>query len=213
MIFDSFTAENLFSVCSIIAAGLFPEPITKLLCAAHLTALPKSSGDVRPIAIGEVFQQITAKTICSQYKDSLSKFFAPLQHGITTDGGANLLVHHVQLLLDSRKDWVVMKTDAKNAFNSAKRSHLLTQVSKHFPEMFPRVNQICAGFGPLIYLQGDSPVILSSEEGIHQGDPLGPVLFATAIQELLTKLQNDHPCVVVSTYLDDVFLVAPSDNV
>ena len=70
-----------------------------------------------------------------------------------------------------------------------------------------------AGFGPLIYLQGDSPVILSSEEGIHQGDPLGPVLFATAIQELLTKLQNDHPCVVVLAYLDDVFLVGPSDNV
>ena len=42
---------------------------------------------------------------------------------------------------------------------------------------------------------------------------MGPVLFATAIQELLTKLQNDHPCVVVLAYLDDVFLVGPSDNV
>ena len=167
------------------------------MCAAGLIALPKSSGDVRPIAIGKVFRQITAKMICSQYKDSFSKFFAPLQHGIATDGGADLLLHHVRLLLDSHKDWVVIKTDAKNAFNSVKRSHLLTQVSKHFPEMFHHVNQMYAGFGPLIYLQGDSPVILSSEERIHQGDPLGPVMFATAIQELLTKLQNDHSCVVV----------------
>ena len=213
LISDSFTAENLFRVCSIIAAGLVPEPITKLLCAARLIALPKSSGDVRPIAIGEVFRRITAKTICSQYKDSFSKFFAPLQHGIATDGGADLLVHDVQLLLGSHKDWLVMKTDAKNAFNSVKRSHLLTQVSKHFPEMFPHVNQMHAGSGPLIYLQGDSPVILSSEEGIHQGNPLGPVMFATAIQELLTKLQNDHPCVVVLAYLDDVFLVGPYGNV
>ena len=76
--------------------------------------------------------------------------------------------------------------------------------------MFPHINQLYAGFGPLIYLQGDSPVMLSSEEGIHQGDPLGP---ATAIQELLTKLQDNHPCVVVLAYLDDVFLVGPSDNV
>ena len=42
---------------------------------------------------------------------------------------------------------------------------------------------------------------------------MGPVLFATPIQELLTKLQNDHPCVVVLAYLDDVFLVGASDNV
>ena len=213
LISDSFTAENLFRVCSIIAAGLVTEAIKKLLRAARLIALPKSSGDVRPIAIGKVFRRITAKTICSQYKDSFSKFFTPLQHGIATDGGADLLVHHVQLLLDSHKDWVVMKTDAKNAFNSVKRSHLLTQVSNHFPEMFAHVNQMYAGFGALINLQGDSPVILSSEESIHQGDPLGPVSFATSIQELLTKLQNDHPCVVFLAYLDDVFLVGPSNNV
>ena len=96
------------------------------------------------------------------------------------------MVHHVQLLPDSHKDWVVMKTDAKNAFNSVKRSHLLTQVSKHFPEMFPNVDKMYAGIGPLIYLQGDSPVILSSEEGIHQGDPLGPVL-------LLLQFRNCRP--------------------
>ena len=36
LISDSFTAENLFRVCSIITAGLVPEPITKLLCAARL---------------------------------------------------------------------------------------------------------------------------------------------------------------------------------
>ena len=95
LISDSFTAANLFRVCSIIAAGLLPEPITKLLRAARLIALPKSSGDVRPIAIGDVFRRITAKAICSQYKISFSKFFAPLQHGIATDGGADLLVHHV----------------------------------------------------------------------------------------------------------------------
>ena len=64
-----------------------------------------------------------------------------------------------------------------------------------------------------IYLQGDSPVILSSKECIYQGDPLGPIWFATAIQELLTKLLNDHPCVVVLAYLDDVFQVGLPDNV
>ena len=62
-------------------------------------------------------------------------------------------------------------------------------------------------------MQGDSPVIPSSEEGIYQGDPLSPVLFATEIQDELTKLQNDHPCVMVLAYLDDVFLVGLSANV
>ena len=70
-----------------------------------------------------------------------------------------------------------------------------------------------SGFGPFIYLQGDSSVILSSEQGIHQRDPLGPVLFFSAIQGLMTKLQNDYPSLAVLAYLDDVFLVGPSGNV
>ena len=63
----------------------------------------------------------------------------------------------------------------------------------------------------LVFRRGTSPVIIASEEGIHQGDPLGPVIFATAIQSVLTNVQNSHPSVRVLAYLDEVFLLGEAD--
>ena len=59
----------------------------------------------------------------------------------------------------------------------------------------------------LVFMQCSSTVIIPSEEGVHQGDTLGPVLFATAIQPVLTKIQKSHSQVRVLAYLDDVILL------
>ena len=56
-------------------------------------------------------------------------------------------------------------------------------------------------------MQDSSTVVIPSEEGVHQGDPLGPVLFAMAIHPVLTKIQKSHSQVRVLAYLDDVFLL------
>lgn len=61
--------------------------------------------------------------------------------------------------------------------------------------------------------QENSPVSLSSEEGIHQGDPLGPVLVSIAVHQTLLYLQNDNPGVKILAYFDDVFLVGPANRV
>ena len=60
----------------------------------------------------------------------MKRFFkvlcAYIQHGVATEGGATeLLAHHLQLLLVSHPEWIVLKTDVKNAFNSiTQRSHV-----------------------------------------------------------------------------------------
>ncbi|XP_062500486.1 uncharacterized protein LOC134177725 [Corticium candelabrum] len=56
-------------------------------------------------------------------------------------------------------------------------------------------------------------VVLSFEEGVHQGDPLGPVLFATSIHPVLVQIQNKNPQVQVLAYLDDVFVLGQEVNV
>ena len=65
-------------VCSLIANGRFPQSVAMLLSASRLIALPKASGDVWPIAIGECFRWATARAICAQKRDSFSTFFCPL---------------------------------------------------------------------------------------------------------------------------------------
>ena len=56
-------------------------------------------------------------------------------------------------------------------------------------------------------------VIILSEEGVHQGDPLGPVLFAMAIHPVLTNIQKSHSQVCLLAYLNDVILLGEARSV
>ena len=203
----------MFYAATCIAEGKLPKSACKLLSSARLIALPKASGDVRPIAIGEVLRQVTAKAICCQLKKSLSAFFAPIQHGVATDNGSELVVNHIRLLLEFNKDWTILKTDVKNAFNSIRRSHLLQKVYESFPQIYNHVSQMYSDISSLVYTNGKRVSILSSEEGIHQGDPLGPALFSIAIQSSLLEVQRANPNVTCLAYLDDVFILGPVDAV
>ena len=63
---DDKSADLLYVMCNHIALGKVPSKIIPLLSGSRRIALPKSNGDVRPIAIGEVFRRVTARTICKQ---------------------------------------------------------------------------------------------------------------------------------------------------
>ena len=48
-----------------------------------------------------------------------------------------MLTHLVQLCLYQHPDWIALKLDAKNAFNTISRKSILSEVASHFPELFP----------------------------------------------------------------------------
>ena len=104
------------------------------------------------------------------------------------------------------------KSDVKNAFNSVSRDQIMEQVSLTFPDLYNHVIQMYGKPSSLTFMQGSSTVIIPSEEGVHQEDPLGPVPFATAIHPVLTKIQNPTQ-VRLLTYLDDVFLLGWAKSV
>ena len=204
---NDLTCELLYLVCSLIAGGKVPNSVLPLLTASRLIALPKANDDVRPIAIGEVIRRATAKAICSQMNSSFASYFKPIQHGIATPGGAELLVHHLSFLMENNPGLSVLCTDVKNAFNSVSRDSILSQVMKVFPEIYHHVRQMYDSPSTLIYVKGKDIVKLQSEEGVHQGDPLGPVLFSIALQPIIASVQDRHQDTTMLAYLDDVYVV------
>ena len=146
-------------------------------------------------------------------KEEFTEVFCPIQHGVSTKCGTELIAHHISLTLESNPNWIVLKSDVKNAFNSVSRDQIMEQVSLTFPELYNHVIQMYGKPSSLVFMQGSFTVVIPSEEGVHQGDPLGPVLFAMAIHPVSTKIQKSHSQVRVLAYLDDVFLLGGAKSV
>ena len=72
----------------------------------------------------------------------------------------------------------------------------------------PHFRRMYGHSGSLVFATDSEHVILSSEEKVHQGDPLGPFLFAVGIHDLVSRVQAEHPEAVVLAYLD-VFIISP----
>ena len=69
----------------------------------------------------------------------MADYLAPYQYGVSTPGESEVVAHLVQLYLEQDKNCVILKVDAKNAFNRISRNLIMDEVSKHLPGLYPFV--------------------------------------------------------------------------
>ena len=101
-------------------------------------------------------------------------------------------------------DKVFLKLDFSNAFNTIDREAILREVRNHMPSLAAFVDFCYARPSKLVF-----GATISSESGVQQGDPLGPLLFCLALQPLLQELASSRATVglqLVFSYLDDLCL-------
>jgi hypothetical protein len=112
----------LSSLCSLLASGLAPADVIPHLCGASLLASKKKDGGTRPIAIGEVLRRLVSKCLSFLVLPQVVKSLLPLQVGVGTRGGAEAVVHAVNLVANNsdimpHSKWTLL-LDFSNAFNS-----------------------------------------------------------------------------------------------
>jgi hypothetical protein len=222
--------KSITMYVNLAAAGQFPQWYYDVMAEARLIALAKKeeseSGakgvtadllkDLRPIAMGTVWRKLVSKSVQHVYRGDHIKIFEAYQFGAGAKLGTETLHHIVKNALKDNPDWLGVKVDCKNAFNSVLRRKLLAAVEKYCPGMYPwvKVNHInvtklwhtCA---ELAKKEAD---FLNSEEGVQQGEVGGPVNFCLAIQEILEEL--NLMLVVLGggalyAYMDDLIMLGP----
>lgn len=166
------------------------------------------SGDVRPIAIGEVWYRLAMICALVQKGHEIGRSLGPLQVGVGTKGGVDAVAHAVVTALESDRHNVALSVDCENAFNTLDRSAMFAAVKARMPELLPVV-QWAYGAGTPLHIvgapAGTAPIW--SQRGVRQGDPAGPLLFGLTLQKVLEAVVTVAPGAPPVSFLDDITVV------
>ena len=131
--------------------------------------------------------KVAFKHVLPQVQESLT----PTQVGV----GVKDAVTHVALAVRCAHDACVvdptsgiLQIDVRNAFNSISRVAILDSVWADYPSIGKWVEYSLCHTG---FLLTDSCTILSTN-GVQQGDPLGPFLFAAGIHRIISRLKRKY---------------------
>eukprot|EP00731_Ephydatia_muelleri_P010164 Em0005g750a len=178
--------------------------LTLVRCAARaLLSRVGTQTPEGPCASGNIFGRRQAN--CTEQRDKISSFFQPSQFGVACKADAEKIVPSLRRCIEENwlsGDFVVFKVDMSNAFNMVSRQAVMDQCATYFPELFPWVSWCYGSHTSLWHTMGQ----ISSQSGVQQGDPLGPMLFALVLHKLITSIDADDDCLQLlleAWYLDD----------
>jgi len=193
--------------------GRVPPAAQPYFAGGRLCALIKPNKDLRPIAAGETLRRLTSKALCAMVKEDAKGFFSGLQYGVATRNGTERIIHCLRSQAASHAsdaDWVILKIDLINAFNRISRARFLELVSVHFPALATWASWCYSAESVLSF----GEFVVQSMEGVQQGDPLGPLLFALVMHVLLQEISAEIPDLDVNrAYLDDAVFAGKSADV
>ena len=130
--------DQLTMVVNLLAQGRACSTVAPLLAGAGLVALPKPSGGVRPIAVGELLRRLTAKCLMHVVRAEARDYLWPAQAGVAVKGGTEAAVHALRAWVGRRAgfhDSVGVKIDFQNAFNTISRDTVLRETRELFPAL------------------------------------------------------------------------------
>ena len=179
--------------------GDCPREVQPILFGGNLITLNKKTGGIRPITVGYTWRRLASKCASAFAVTKLSDYLQPVQLGAGVPGGCEAAVHAVRRFADSMpSNYSIAKLDFTNAFNCVNRSRMLIEIHNRLPELY----KFChlAYSVPSVLRFGNWEV--NSQEGVQQGDPLGPIVFCLTIHPLLSTLKS--PLTV--GFMDDITL-------
>ena len=171
--------------------------------------MKKKDGDIRPAVVGNVFRRLAAKVGCYAVSRVVSHELLPIQLGVSVKGGAEAAFHAVRTFItnniDSSDHKIIVMLDMMNAFNSVQRDFVLRTCLDRTPEIAKR-SFLAYSKPSSVIASGHS---ITTSTGVQQGDPIGPLLFALAVDQIASGVESE----LSVWYLDDATIGGSPESV
>lgn len=200
-------------VANLTCEGKTPEGFQPFFAGARLIAIQKPDNGIRPVSVINAHSRMVSKLSSAHVIDDVKAYLAPSQVGVGIQGGASAAVHAINRIMEEEKlrpGMSVLTIDFANAFNQFKRDSLFQEIATHAPALMPLANTKYT-IAPHLFL---GEALLSSQSGVQQGDPLGPMFFSLLIQRMILKIKEECPLLKANVwYLDDGTIIGPTADV
>lgn len=185
--------KALTSFMELVVGGLLPRQWYAAIRDSELIAIPKKNDHkVRPIVMADTWAKIASKVALRRASSDILKTFQPLQLGLNTKYGIEIITHSLKSLdLDPAcQSFDEIQIDFTNAFNKASRIEALLRLHQKFPQIYPYAYMMYASSSKLLIRDGLRHHIILSKEGARQGDALGTLLFCLTEQDILETIDS-----------------------
>lgn len=200
--------------------GIHEESRKKVIRMIPKVDCPRSPDQFRPISLLDVDYKIFTRVLYNRIKNEVSEIIGPDQKGSVAGRFIIENIWQTKFILEKwkkskEKSELLFFTDFKKAFDSLQHKFIKILIQKMgFGPKFCKIieNLYSPSSAQIIFnkhLTEDIPIL----GGVHQGDPLSPIIFVLAIEVLYNMLRENIQGVKIGTksklimgYVDDTTL-------
>jgi hypothetical protein len=142
--------------------------------------------------LADTWAKVASKINLKRSKRKILKIFHPVQLGMDTKNGIEIIVHSLKRVEMDQfcSDFDEVSIDFTNAFNRASRRLALQKMHDLFPEIYPYAYMMYASSSRLLLRDDQKHHIVISKEGARQGDALGTLMFCLTEQDFLDEIND-----------------------
>ena len=145
-----------------------------------------SDKEIRPIGVKNPLLRTVHREVITANKQELVKYLEP-QQLVLSEAGAAKLVNSVRMMLEANPEFIAVKIDMKNAFNSCHRAALLLELENE-PTLQHLAWHAATSLAPHSGLEGGGRKWGESGEGFTQGDPESGVWFCIPMHPYVRRM-------------------------